>query len=233
MKTYLDMRDNFIYNVKTANDQASNKSYVDTTATNTINAAALIHATKAELDDYLKKDGTTPMTGNIDLNNNRIFHLPAPTGPKQPTPLAFTDFKYLHVAGTNKMTNNLNMDNKKIINLRPPTSNTDAATKKYVDDNTGAPDLSDYLEKDGTVAMTGDLNLNSHKIKNLGGPPQDNEAVTKDYVDKLVHHTAVPPSHYNDQFAYLRSSAAQCTDEIDTGTSFFYNKNRRLISFKR
>ena len=48
MKTYLDMGDNFIYNVKTptANDQASNKSYVDTTATNTINAAALIHATK-------------------------------------------------------------------------------------------------------------------------------------------------------------------------------------------
>ena len=117
-QTYLDMGDNFINRVKTptSKDQASNKSYVDTTATNTMSAAALIHATKAELDDYLKKDGTTPMTGNLDLNNNRIFHLPAPTGPKQPTPLAFTDFKYLHVAGTNKMLNNLNMDNKSINN---------------------------------------------------------------------------------------------------------------------
>ena len=78
MQTYLDMGDNFIYRVKTptANDQASNKSYVDTTATNTINATAMIHATKAELADYLKKDGTTPMTGNLDLNNNRLFHLP-------------------------------------------------------------------------------------------------------------------------------------------------------------
>ena len=86
MKTYLDMGDNFIYNVKTptANDQATNKSYVDTKAPNSLNAAAMIHATKSELADYLKKDGTTPMTGNLNMDNNRIFNLPAPTGPKQP-----------------------------------------------------------------------------------------------------------------------------------------------------
>ena len=226
MKTYLDMGDNYIYNVKTpiANDQASNKSYVDTTATNTINAAALIHATKAELADYLKKNGTTPMTGNLNMDGKRIFNLPSPNGPKQPTPLGFTDLKYLHVAGTNKMTNNLNMDNKKIINLRPPTSNTDAATKKYVDDNTGAPDLSDYLEKDGTVTMTGNLNVGNNKIINLSKPTQDNDAVNKDYADKLVHHTAVQPSHYNNQFSYLMSSSDQWTDEIDGGNSFNITK---------
>ena len=131
----------------TLNDQASNKFYVDRTATNTICAAAMIHATKAELADYLKKDGTTPMTGNLDMDDKQILNLPAPTGPKQPTPLKFTDLKYLHVAGTNKMTNNLNMDNKSIIHLRPRTAPTDAATKKYVDDNTTAPDLRSYLKK--------------------------------------------------------------------------------------
>ena len=96
--------------------------------------------------------------------------------------------------------------------------------KKYVDDKTVAPDLSDYLEKDGTVAMTGDLNVGNNKIKNLSNPTQDNEAVTKDYVDKLVHHTAVQPSHYNNQFAYLMSSGSQWTDEIDSGTSFFVSR---------
>ena len=45
------------------------------------------------------------------------------------------------------MTNNLNLGNKKIVGLATPTSNTDAATKKYVDDNTVAPDLSNYLKK--------------------------------------------------------------------------------------
>ena len=39
------------------------------------------------------------------------------------------------------MGQNLNMNNKNINHLRPPTSDTDAATKKYVDDpipNTGS-----------------------------------------------------------------------------------------------
>ena len=228
------MGDNFINRVKTptSNDQASNKSYVDTTATNTIHAAALIHATKAELDDYLKKDGTTPMTGNLDMNNNRIFHLPAPDGPRQPTTKRFTDLAYLARNVTTSMLNNLNVDNKSIIHLRPPKNDTDAATKKYVNDNRAAPDLSDYLEKDGTVAMTGDLNVGNNKIKNLSNPTQDNEAVTKNYVDKLVHHTVVQPSHYKNEFSYLMSSGAQWTDEIDSGTSFFITRIGNLSPSK-
>ena len=211
MKTYLDMGDNFIYNVKTptANDQASNNSYVDTTATNTINAAALIHATKAELADYLKKNGTTPMTGNLNMDGKRIFNLPSLNGPKQPTPLGFTDLKYLHVAGTNKMTNNLNMDNKSINNLRPPTNPTDAATKKYVDDNTTAPDLGPYLKKDGSVLMTGDLDVSGHKITNLRTPASNDEPATKKYVESQLHESHVQPSHYKDQFSYLMSNSIQ------------------------
>lgn len=78
MQTYLDMGDNFIYNVKTpaANDQAANKSYVDTSETNIINAAAMIHATKAELDDYLKKDGSVLMTGNLNMDGKKYFIFP-------------------------------------------------------------------------------------------------------------------------------------------------------------
>ena len=122
------------------------------------------------------------------------------------------------------MTGNFNVGSKKIVSLATPTSDTDAATKKYVDDNSGIPDLSDYLEKDGTVAMTGNLNINNNKIINLSKPTSDTDATTKDYVDKLVHHTAVQPSHYNDQFAYLMSSSAQWTDEIDGGNSFNITK---------
>ena len=129
----IDMKNNKIVNLKPPTDQtdAVNKKYVDDS--------------KVYGRDFLKLDGTRKMTGNLDMDNNRIYNLPAPTNIKQPTPLGFTDFKYLHVAGTNKMTNNLNMDNKKIINLRPPTSNTDATTKKYVDDS--IPDTSSFIKK--------------------------------------------------------------------------------------
>ena len=154
------------------------------------------------------------MTGNLNTDNNRIFNLPAPTGGKQPTPLSFTDLKYLHVAGTNKMTNNLNMDNKSIIHLKPPTNDTDAATKKYVDDNRGsAPDLSPYLKKDGTIPMTRNFNVAGHKIINLKTPTLDSDATTKDYVDSQLRVSQVQPSHCKDQSSYLMSSSNQWTDE--------------------
>ena len=140
-------------------------------------------ATKQYADStFLDREGGI-MSGNLDMNNYRIFNLPAPTGPKQPIPLVFGDFKYLHVAGTNKMTNNLNMDNKGIIHLRPPTADSDAATKKYVDDNSGNVDLRPYFKKDGSVAMTGNLNMNTRKIYNLATPTANNDAATKKYVD--------------------------------------------------
>ena len=223
MKTYLDMGDNYIYNVKTptSNDQASNKPYVDTTATNTMNAAALIHATKAELNDYLKKDGSLAMTGNLNMNNNRIYSLPLPTGSNQPTTLGFTDLKYLHLDGTVPMGGNLNMNNKKITHLLPPVSDTDAATKKYVDDN--SVDVINYLKRDGTVQMTGNLNMDNHRITNVYmDPTSKTDATNKEYVDNLMHHSQVQPSHIKDQFEYLMSNAAQWTDEL--GDSFIIRK---------
>ena len=118
------------------------------------------------------------------MDNNQILNLSAPAGPKQPTPLGFTDLKYLHVAGTNEMTDNLNMDNKSINNLRTPSNDIDAAIKKYVDDNKAVPVLRDYLEKDGTVAMTGDLNLNNNKIVNFSNTTTDQQAANRGWVRK-------------------------------------------------
>ena len=69
-----------------------------------------------------------------------------------------------------------------------------------------------------------DVNFGGNKIENLGVPTQDNEAVNKGYVDNLVHHTAVQPSHYKDEFSYLMSSGAQWTDETDGGFSFSISK---------
>ena len=164
----LSMNNNKIIKVgtPTTNDDAATKKYVDNSLSSTrltvdsnidmknryriTNLSIPLDGKEPPTKDYvdntfLDRDGSYPMKGNLNMDNKQILNLPAPTGPKQPTPLGFTDLKYLHVAGTNKMTNNLNMDNKKIINLRPPTSNTDATTKKYVDD--AIPDTSSFIKK--------------------------------------------------------------------------------------
>ena len=163
----LSMNNNRIIKLDTpsANDDAATRKYVDdksrgslTTTRLTVdsnidmkntyritNLSTPLDGKETPTKDYvdntfLDRDGSYPMKGNLNMNNNRIFNLPAPNGGNQPTPLAFTDLKYVARDGSSTMTNNLNMDNKKIINLRPPTSNTDATTKKYVDDS--IPDTS-------------------------------------------------------------------------------------------
>ena len=47
-----------------------------------------------------------------------------------------------------------------------------------------------------------------------------------------MHHTAVQPSHFNNQFAYLMSSGSQWTDETDGGNSFLVNKIGDLLPSK-
>ena len=191
----------------TNNNDAANKKYVDDN--------------KVDGSVFLKLDGTGLMTGNLNMNNNRIYNIPNPSGPKQPTPLAYTDLAYLHVDGSNKMTNHLNMNNKKITYLKTPTSNSDAATKLYVDNkSTNSQDL----KKNGSVPMTGSLNMSGHKITNLEDSVFDIDAVDKKYIDDHLHTAQVQPSHYKDEFSYLLSSTSEWTDEITTATGFNIKK---------
>ena len=217
----IDMKSQFsIKNLKTPsnNDDAANKKYVDDS--------------KVDGSVFLKLDGTRQMTGNLDMNNKRIFNLPNPTGSKQPIPLAYGDIAYLHVNGSNTMTNHLNMNNKKIINLVAPTNNTDAVPKKYVDDSLSNQDFSSFFKKDGSRTMTSDLNIGGHKIINLEDPSSDSDAASKKYVDRHLHQTQVQPSHYKDEFAFLMTSPTQWTDEIDNRTSFIPKKITDLSTKK-
>ena len=217
----IDMKSQFsITKLKTPsnNDDAANKKYVDDS--------------KVDGSVFLKLDGTRQMTGNLDMNNKRIFNIPNPTGSKQPIPLAYGDLAYLHVNGSNTMTNHLNMNNKKIINLVTPTNNSDAVPKKYVDDSLSNQDFSSFFKKDGSRTMTSDLNIGGHKIINLEDPTSDSDAVTKKYVDGHLHQTQVQPSHYKDEFAFLMTSPTQWTDEIDNRTSFIPKKITYLPTLK-
>ena len=70
------------------------------------------------------------------------------------------------------------MINKKLRNVGTPTSNTDAATKKYVDDNsTGTPSTT-RLRVDSNIDMK-----NTYRILNLSSPSGNKEPATKEYSD--------------------------------------------------
>lgn len=90
---YLDMGSNFIYNVKTPTniDQAANKGYVDEDLSDSETAAGMIYVAKLELDNYLKTGGSVSMTGNLNMNQQKITNLKALTSNKDGTTKIYVD----------------------------------------------------------------------------------------------------------------------------------------------
>ena len=74
-------------------------------------------------------------------------------------------------------TGDYDMVNKKLRNVGNPASNTDAATKKYVDDNSGGGKTSS-LTIDSNIDMK-----DTYRILNLKDPSDANEPATKNYTD--------------------------------------------------
>ena len=126
----------------TIDGHASNKAYVDNS-----NAANKIYIDSEiskipniDTTSYLKKDGSEPMTGNLQMNNNRITNLPFPVSINEPTTLGFVNQLnnnllnyYLDLAGSRKMKGDINMDNHLIKNLKSPLNESDAVNKGYTD----------------------------------------------------------------------------------------------------
>ena len=118
----------------TIDNQASNKKYVD----NKVNSKA----DTSDLDDYFKLDGSKAITGNINMNNNRILRLPDPQLADEPATKGYVSQlnnnlfnNYLDLKGIRKMTGNLQMNGNRITGLtNPPNADDEAANKKYVND---------------------------------------------------------------------------------------------------
>ena len=72
---------------------------------------------------------------------------------------------------------NYDMVGKKLTNVGNPTSDTDSATKKYVDDNSGGGKTS-LITVDSNIDMK-----SQYSITKLKTPTDDNEAANKKYVD--------------------------------------------------
>ena len=65
-----DKRITGLTNVPAYDGEATNKKYVDVKLNDKAN--------KNDLNGYLKRDGTSQMQGNLEMNNNRIIRLPLP-----------------------------------------------------------------------------------------------------------------------------------------------------------
>ena len=104
------------------------------------------------------------------------------------------------------MTGPIDMGGNSVTNLLDPKSNSDAASKKYVD-NSVSKCTEVFLSITGGT-MAGDINMSENKISGLSTPGNDDEAANKSYVDTCVLDAVKP---------YLQKSGGTMTGPIDMG----------------
>ena len=134
METDLNMNNHHISNLKFPSnpDHACNKDYLDTELNHKVN--------RNELRDYMKLDGSKSMTGNLNMDNNRLTNLPSPYLSTEPatkdyvtTVMNHLPSLFLDRQGKSSMLGNLNMNNHKISNVKTPSNDDESTNKKYVD----------------------------------------------------------------------------------------------------
>lgn len=86
----------------------------------------------------IQKNGTSAGTFTANATTNKTINITVPTKISELTDDVVKG-KYLSLTG-GTMTGNININNKTITNLKTPTADTEAANKKYVDDQIAAND---------------------------------------------------------------------------------------------
>ena len=149
-----------------ANNHLVTKGYVDG------------HSTNA---NYLKVDGSNMMTGDLNMNEQRVKNTLDPTDEQDTVNKRYLESQlndYLKRNGQSPMTFDLNMNNHRIINIKdynPATSSLqDVPNIKYIQDN--------FISSNSGV-LTGNLNAGNNRIFFLGNPVDGSDAINKSYAD--------------------------------------------------
>ena len=157
---------------------------------------------KPNTDTVVLRDGSQTMTGNLDMNNQRIINVANPISETDVvnkryfvTHVNNIDLSdYLKRDGTVSMTGNLDMSLNKIINCGQPTGARDVTNKAYVDSEVGKT-----LKLDGSGVMTSVLDMNNQRIINLGNATHNQDAITLKQVNDGIATVSTENNKYTDQ----------------------------------
>ena len=180
-------------------NSAVNKNYVDG------------EITKIDTTQFVKKVGDT-MTGVLNMNGNQIIQLKEPVSSSDASTKGYTDRKidniqkidttlFIKKDGLVPMAADLDMGTHKIINVGQPTTDTDAASKGYIDNTLAESHLTSshksnefkYLndpnetssEYNITVDAFTDFNESPHKNKKAFEITLQKDAGTNNYRSRM------------------------------------------------
>ena len=139
-------------------------------------------------NNYIRRDGDTPVSGSINMNGNTLYNVPNPVNPQDVATKEYTDkvgggdtaivkTRY----GTYDAIGNIDMRGYTLMNVLDPADAQDVATKKYVDSANRA-----FVFGNNKYLATGEVSMGGKRLENVGTPLKNTQATNKFYVDTLV-----------------------------------------------
>ena len=189
------------------------------------------------LSQYVKRDGSSQMTGNLQMNGKRVVGLtnvPAYNG--EATNKRYVDTKlndkanksdlndYLKLDGSDQMQGNLKMNNNRITDLPNPQHDNEPVTRKFLT-SSNTFFYNEFLDLDGNSKMRGNIQMNDKRITGVTNPPNaDDEASNKKYVDDNISKSNIKPSHSpKNVFQYLMNDVNEWSSEYGVKVESFSN----------
>ena len=146
-------------------------------------------------NNYVRSDGSNPVTGSIDMRGNTIYNVADPVNPQDVVTKVYVDnTKGSGVIGRKigdsvSIKENLDfLGKQKIKNLPDPVNEKDAVTKEYVDFKGNFLELDNPFKfKDNIYEAKDNINLKGFKISEVSLPSEDGDVATKEYIDTKAY----------------------------------------------
>ena len=146
---------------------------------------AISYETQREI--FLSRRESFPMQADINMNNNFIQNIAAPTSSHQATNKGYCDYNFLNRQSGGVLMGSLSMNQNDLFEIPAPKYGNSAVNKNYVDAKIPSVDSTQFVKKAGDI-MIGDLDMGSHFVKNVGiNLSDDTTVVPRNYVDSFAN----------------------------------------------
>ena len=178
---------------------------------------------ESQREIFLSRQESFPMQADINMNNNFIQNIAAPTSSHQVTNKGYCDYNFLSRQKGGVLMSSLSMNQNDLFEIPAPKYGNSAANKNYVDTEITKVhqnlDLTPFLRKDGQRAMTGSLNMNGNQIIRLKEPVSSSDASTKGYTDQKIDNI----QKINTTLFIKKDGSVPMAADLDMGTHKIIN----------
>ena len=139
-------------------------------------------------NNYIRSDGSTPVSGSIDMRGNTLYNVSDPVNPLYVATKEYADkvgggetaivkTRY----GNYGALGNIDMRGYTLTNVLDPADAQDVATEQYVDATNKA-----FVFGNGIYMTVEDISVGGRRLNNVGMPIENHQASNKFYVDTIV-----------------------------------------------